>query len=86
MTEELPGMPPKARISILSEKYAEQTDDINKRRAIRRETKKEIIAALRELKKGELSINQNGYRYTFRIVPGDANLQVAVSPLKTKDD
>ncbi len=79
MTTELPNMPPKSRISELIDQYSEQTDDINARREVRRQTKAEIISIMREMKKGEISVNKDNLRYTFKIIPGDADLRITIS-------
>lgn len=79
MTTELPNMPPKSRISELVDQYSEQTDDINARREVRRQTKAEIISIMREMKKGEISVNKDGLRYTFKIIPGDSDLRITIS-------
>lgn len=79
MTEELKGMPPRSRIAELIDQYAEETQDINDRREIRRQTKAEIISIMREMKKGEISVNKDNLRYTFKIIPGDADLRITIS-------
>jgi len=86
MQEELPNMPAREKIAILNDTYADQTEDINNRREMRRETKKQIIAEMRTLKKSEISYIRSGLRYTFRIIPGDSKLQVTHASVKTKND
>lgn len=82
---ELPNMPPREKIMELIDLYDEQTTDINKRREGRRETKSKIIAEMRKLKKGEISVVTNDIRYTFKIVPGDSNLMVTKTFHKEKE-
>lgn len=85
MESELPNMPPREKIMELIDLYDEQTTDINKRREGRRETKSKIIAEMRKLKKGEISVVTNDIRYTFKIVPGDSNLMVTKTFHKEKE-
>ena len=79
--KELPGMPRKSKIAELNELYAEQTDDINKRRALRRGTKNEIIAEMKAMKKATINYSYGGFRYRFSIIPGDSKLAVQITPV-----